>query len=321
MNSELYGKLKGIMVEVGGADPDSIILAFTAGSNLHGAKIEGKGDLDTSGVFIGRPEEELRLDAENPKRQGHKNELTLNEDGTPKDDIRMYSLRRWAGLALKGNPDALSFLFVPEEVKDLSLEPKKNWECPYDAQQCEYPNCIGEHEGYRDSTCVKRHKSSHTRTVWDTEILPNRNLFLSTRLVKSFVGLSKDQFERMLINAPREPQYGLGVGEGLRQVDEDVARIGYKPKMAMHMVRGLYECLELLKSGQITYPRPEKGILLDIRTGKLGLQGVLDMYGTLRAEVDAAEKVTHLPPECDREKVSRLVSDAMLKHWKQKKWA
>ena len=45
------------------------------------------------------------------------------------------------------------------------------------------------------------------------------------------------------------------------------------------------------------------------------------MYGKLRAEVDAAEQATSLPPECDREKVSRLVSDAMLKHWKQKKWA
>ena len=114
---------------------------------------------------------------------------------------------------------------------------------------------------------------------------------------------------------------GLAIPEFTTQKTEDVAKIGYKPKMAMHMVRGLYECLELLKSGQITYPRPEKGILLDIRTGKTGLQGVLDMYGKLRAEVDDAEKATHLPPECDRGRVSKLVSDAMLKHWKQKKWA
>ena len=68
---EFYGKLKQALVEIGGIDPYSLILAFASGSWQHGAQIDDKADLDVSGVFVGNPEEELQLDNENPRKMGH----------------------------------------------------------------------------------------------------------------------------------------------------------------------------------------------------------------------------------------------------------
>ena len=121
---------------------DGIILAFAGGSALHGAAAPCGGDLDVCGVVIGRPEAELMLENEDPKKRGHLSVSTSpdSEKNTQDDvDIKAYTLRRWAQMALKGNPTAISYLFVPNRIKDMSLEPKEKWECPYDAQQCEYP--------------------------------------------------------------------------------------------------------------------------------------------------------------------------------------
>jgi predicted nucleotidyltransferase len=269
-----YGKLRRTMTELGGLDPDSIILSFASGSRLHGARLAKNGDLDVAGVFIGKPEEELRLDNENPRRLGHATASTSSDTrkNTKLDsDVQAFSLRRWAGLALKGNPNALGFLFVTDAVRDMYSN---------------YP------------------------TVWDTIILPNRGFFLHSGAAKSFLGLGDHQFQRML---------GEGTGKhGVRKHQQE--EFGYDTKAAMHMVRSMQECLELLRTGAITFPRPEKDLLIEIRTGRFGLKDVLYLYGKLRAEVSDAEKASPLPPECNREMVSKIVSRAMMTHWKDKGW-
>jgi len=89
--------------------PDRLIHVFVGGSELHGAKVHGTDDLDIYGVYIEPPELVLGLEflphyvwstAGNDRRNG------------PNDvDITLYSLKKWAGLACKGNPTALHFLF------------------------------------------------------------------------------------------------------------------------------------------------------------------------------------------------------------------
>lgn len=88
-----------------------IIHLFEGGSKLHGARVEGKNDLDIYGIFIEPKNNALGLDP-------HEHFVTSTSDeqrrNTPDDvDITLYSLRRWAMLATKGNPTALNFLFAP----------------------------------------------------------------------------------------------------------------------------------------------------------------------------------------------------------------
>jgi predicted nucleotidyltransferase len=92
----------------------SVIHLFEGGSKLHGARIEGKSDLDIYGVFV---EPRLRLFGLEPYEHFVSGSGDETRRNTASDiDCTLYSLRRWAQLAVKGNPTALNFLFVSNTV-------------------------------------------------------------------------------------------------------------------------------------------------------------------------------------------------------------
>jgi predicted nucleotidyltransferase len=239
---------------------DSLIHAFVGGSELHGAKVKDTDDLDIYGVYLEPPELILGLEkseffvwstAGNERRNG------------PDDiDICLYSLRKWAGLAAKGNPTALHFLFA------------KNYA----------PNPI----------------------PWGT-VLNNRQIFLSRQAASQFRGFVDAQVRRL-----------QGIGTGKKgQRHELIGVYGYDIKAAMHVIRLLNEGVELMRSGLITLPRPEKDLLVTIRTGNYGsLERVLDLANRLFGELEQAESQSILPEKVDKSKISRLISKTYLRHWR-----
>ena len=93
--------------------PDNLIQAFIGGSQLHGAKVGATDDTDWYGVFVEPPAKMIGLDRDEffvfttgGKRGGN---------GPDDVDVCLYSLRKWAGMAAKGNPSALHFAFAREE--------------------------------------------------------------------------------------------------------------------------------------------------------------------------------------------------------------
>ena len=100
---------------------ESLIHLFVGGSELHGAKVKNTDDLDIYGVYLEPPELVLGLD----KQDFYVWSTAGNERRNGLDDVDMclYSLRKWAGLAAKGNPAALHFLFS----RNYSPKPKP-WE-------------------------------------------------------------------------------------------------------------------------------------------------------------------------------------------------
>jgi predicted nucleotidyltransferase len=89
--------------------PDRLVHLFVGGSELHGAKVHGTDDLDVYGVYLEPPEMVLGLES-----LPHFVWSTAGDDrrNGPHDvDVTLYSLKKWAGLACKGNPTALHFLF------------------------------------------------------------------------------------------------------------------------------------------------------------------------------------------------------------------
>ena len=96
---------------------DSVILAFIGGSQLHGAKLADTDDTDWYGLFIEPPEKALGTDS-----YEHFVHTTGGQRGgnRPSDtDVTLYSLRKWAHLACKGNPSVLHFLFAPPEFQHV----------------------------------------------------------------------------------------------------------------------------------------------------------------------------------------------------------
>ena len=93
--------------------PANLIQAFIGGSQLHGAKLDSTDDTDWYGVFIEPPEKMIGLD-----RDEFFVFTTGGQEGGngPQDiDVCLYSLRKWAGTAAKGNPSALHFVFAKEQ--------------------------------------------------------------------------------------------------------------------------------------------------------------------------------------------------------------
>jgi predicted nucleotidyltransferase len=90
---------------------NNLLMAYIGGSQAHGAKVAGTDDTDWYGVFVEPPGKALGID-----RFEHFVYTTGGKVGGngPNDiDICLYSLRKWAGLAAKGNPSSLHFLFAP----------------------------------------------------------------------------------------------------------------------------------------------------------------------------------------------------------------
>jgi predicted nucleotidyltransferase len=238
--------------------PDRLIHLFVGGSELHGAKVHGTDDLDIYGVYVEPPEMVLGLEslphfvwstAGNDRRNG------------PNDvDVTLYSLKKWAGLACKGNPTALHFLFAGSAVSNA---------------------------------------------IW-AEVVRSRHVFLARTFIKPFVGFADDQLKRMTGSK----------GRGKKgQRPEIEAKYGYDVKAAMHTLRLLYECKELMSEGTITLPRPERDFLIRVRTGKYSMDKVIAMAQTLFAECEEAAKSSSLPEKVDRAAVSCLLTDSYRKAW------
>jgi uncharacterized protein len=238
--------------------PDRLIHLFVGGSELHGAKVTGADDLDIYGVYIEPPEIALGLEfvphfvwstAGNERRNG------------PNDvDVTLYSLRKWAGLACKGNPTALHFLFAEGTIKNL---------------------------------------------IW-SEIVAKKDVFLARSSARQFTGFADDQLKRMAGQKGR--------GKKGQQPEIEV-KYGYDVKAAMHTLRLLYECKELVSEGRITLPRPERDLLIRVRTGEYSMDKVLTMAEKLVAECRDAADRSPLPDAVDRDAVSQLVSECYLRAW------
>src|SRR5690349_5282472 len=99
----------------GFAHVNDLIHLFIGGSELHGAKLGSTDDVDVYGLFIEPPERALGLEAlEHFVWSTAGNERRNTADDV---DLTLYSLRKWAKLAAKGNPTALHFLFAPNDLE------------------------------------------------------------------------------------------------------------------------------------------------------------------------------------------------------------
>lgn len=92
-------------------------LRVEVGSTLHGISV-GNDDLDMMGVCCEPPDHVIGLQLFEQKvwRSAAVREGRQDAKSQPGDtDLVVYSLRKWARLALKGNPTVLLLLFAPPE--------------------------------------------------------------------------------------------------------------------------------------------------------------------------------------------------------------
>jgi hypothetical protein len=178
-------------------------------------------------------------------------------------DVTLYSLRRWAELAAKGNATALHFLFA-------------------------------------DATAA-------SDELWRM-VQSERPLFLSRQSAEQFLGFAGNQLQR--ITGER------GRGAKGRRPEHEGA-FGYDTKAAMHCLRLYLECIELMRFGTITLPRPERDFLIEARSGVWPLERFLREAERLRREADDAAADSRLPERVELTAISELIAKVYLAGWKR----
>lgn len=245
--------------------PASIIHTFVGGSTLHGAKVAQTDDLDIYGTFIEPPKESLGL-----TRYEHFIWSTAGNDrrnGPDDIDITLYSLRKWATLAAKGNPTALHFLFTGNTVA-RPLPQRRAWQA----------------------------------------VLDSSKLFVSRKATLAFSGFASDQLAR-LAGTKGSGKHG--------QRPEYIGEFGYDTKAAMHAIRLLHEGIEFTRHGTITLPRPERPLLIAIRTGQFGsLEKVTNLANLLFAQLDQTRQASPFPEEADLDAISKLIAGIYMDFYK-----
>lgn len=149
---------------------------------------------------------------------------------------------------------------------------------------------------------------NHAISTWTSKILPHRERFISKKAAKQYLGFSNSQ--RMRLTGER------GMGRHGQRPDL-VEKFGYDVKFAMHYVRLLYECRELLAHSYLTLPRPdnERRHLIDIRSGKYTQAEVFKAGDELRRECESLLLSSQMPENVDKEFLSPILSDAYESHW------
>jgi len=86
---------------------------------------------------------------------------------------------------------------------------------------------------------------------------------------------------------------------------EDAGGVDWKA--LSHAVRVGTEAIELLSTGKVTLPLPNRELLLDIKLGKLPYNEVAAQIESLLDEVEAASAASILPVEVDRNWIDDFV--------------
>lgn len=90
------------------------ILRGLVGSTAHGLNIEGQDDRDEMGVFIEPPENVCGLTS--CDHYIYRTQPEGVRSGPGDLDLTLYSLRKFVGLATKGNPSVIVLLWLPEYI-------------------------------------------------------------------------------------------------------------------------------------------------------------------------------------------------------------
>lgn len=251
------------VVKAGFQHPEDVIHIFQGGSYQHGAFMPNTvSDVDICGVYIEKPMKALGVTEETHFTDSTQDQYVKNRPGD--EDYKLYTLRRWAQLACKGNPTILGYLYTP----------------------CTIAN-----------------------SMWEEFIACNVPHFQAKSHAAAFLGYAKGQIARL------DGTSGKGKHGQRPELEQ---KFGYDTKAAMHLMRLLFEAEEYMTHYTITYPRPEKELLLSIRQGAWGWGKLFTEYALAEQRVNEAMEKSTLPERVNRETISNLVATAYIQHWTDK---
>jgi len=219
------------------------------------------------------------------------------------DDIVIYSLKKFFQLLIKGDPTVCEILFAPEcnisyrnDIGGIILRNKHIFVSKKVARRT---------RGYAES---------EWRKVTGTQLLPTKRTPTEDSVIndiRSVFKLDKENMDEvikiMFSNHPREIRSAKRKLGYKRK--EQVERYGYCTSSACHTIRLLGQLIELLDTGTITFPRPNRQLLSSIKHGEIPLESVTEIYKELCQQAQVSEQTTKIREKPDIKQIEQLYNE------------
>lgn len=315
------------------------IIEIKFGSHLYGTNTPSS-DLDFKGIYLPTAREivlgsyKKTISTSRPKQKFERN---IKDDV----DVEFFSLDRYLELLMQGQTVALDMLFAPKNMysqddgvldlilhnKDRLLTRNINAFCGYAKQQAAKYGI----KGSRMDALKRIVSLLDTLPLKDKLIMHQDKLESLVQECKELVSLEKTSLIEIVhipgpnksivphisVNTRKCPFYSdVKYAKSIysRILDEYGQRAhkahlsgGKDWKALSHAVRVNSEALELLQIGSITFPRPDRELLVKIKTEQLSYELVAELIEQGLSDLYEAQEKSSLRDEPDREWANDLI--------------
>jgi hypothetical protein len=312
------------------------IIEIKFGSHLYGTDT-ANSDADFKGIYLPTSRQiVLGQGKHNVSTSRLKKEFEKNS----KDDVdsETFSLKEYLKLLCEGQTVALDMLFSPESFHVFKGESYHLFQHIFRNKDKLLSKGILSFIGYARKQASKYGiKGSRVRAVMETinflTGFPGQVLLKEIKIqLDNFVAQGDEFIKFVELPDPndvlvtyfevcgRKFQMTNSVKYSVSVLNKIYNEYGQRAKLAQindgidwkalsHAVRVNFEGQELLKTGFITFPCPEKKLLLDIKTGKLPYKEVEKIIEDGLCELEEAQKHSKLRAEPDRKWAEDFVYD------------
>jgi hypothetical protein len=301
------------------------------GSHVYGTNVP-TSDLDYKSIYLPEPKEIILQRVKQTKKQNTK--LDENVKNTPGDiDHEIFSLQEYLNLLCQGQTASLDMLFTPSSF--WQGQPSEHWKIIQNNKDKFLHKGMSAFVGYTKAQAAKYGvKGFRVRALKDMiEVLSNfapyARLEMYTCELEQYVQ-GREYMSVLMIEGPQNTQvkalevcnrkiplhatvgYALDVFQTIYENYGHRAILAEKNegidwKALMHAVRVAKEAEELLLTGQISFPRPEKDLLLKIRKAELHYKEVAEIIEQGLVTVSEAQLKSSLPEKPDLAFADELV--------------
>ena len=310
----------------------SLIYRTLAGSHLHGTAI-ASSDTDYKGVFIPSKRDLYLQRTKDVLRYDLWNDISDN------CDVEYFSLTKFIKMLKKGELTAIEILLSYPQMRDVGIVSDR-WREIYDSRQLFLNRNVSAMIGY----CRHQVKEFGQKSLKLNIIKETIELFriaIGAMTKHAYVAHYEDQWEilaekypehvkikdidmpgdtkvRLLNVCGRSVAYTADIRMGFDIYNSFYEKAGHRVKAAStnenvdwksmaHAVRIGEECIELLMTGNIIFPRHNSKFLIDIKTGKVTYNEVSDLIEGMQSKIDHAVERSILPEKNDEHAIDDFI--------------
>lgn len=137
------------------------------------------------------------------------------------------------------------------------------------------------------------------RSVQGQILMEERSKFVSKRIAAPMKGFALSEWNKAVNYLNNLDKIG-------DRRKSDIEKSNYSIKNAYHAIRLLEECLEILETGEITFPRPNAAFLRQVRAGEVSRAELEARWAALDAAIPAAQARSPIPDEVDAAALDEL---------------